>query len=146
MYLIAIEKIVQSLASNRKVERRSNNVYIALAAVPASMHLIVTEKIVQPMASNRNVKRGSCAKISCWTLSAIARLRNQPPTVTKKMAIQRPIFGSGLQEAPHLGDTGGNEPQRENSQLLNVFGVFHFDSPVDFAFPNRPLLGEGGLS
>lgn len=33
-----------------------------------------------------------------------------------------------LHEAPHVGDIGGNDPERESSQLFGVLGSYHFDS------------------
>lgn len=67
---------------------------------------------------------------------------NNPDTVTKKMVIQRRIAGFRPHEAWHVSDNAGkNNPKRGSSRVLGVLDFFyHFDSQVDFAPLNKPLL------
>lgn len=61
------------------------------------------------------------------------------------MASQRPIFGSRLHEALHLGGIGGNKPKRGECQLHVVLGFFYVDLREFFASPIQLLLGEGSI-
>lgn len=49
------------------------------------------------------------------------------------MAIQRMVADSKLHEAPHVGDTGENDPNRGSIQLLGVPGSRQLDLHVDVA-------------
>ena len=69
--------------------------------------------------------------------------KNQPKSVTKKIVIQRLIFGSRLHHAPHMGDMDESNHKRRNSQVIGVHGVFHFDLREDFSSSNRaPFVGR----
>lgn len=66
--------------------------------------------------------------------------KKQPKAVTKKMVIWHLLFGFGLHEAPHMGDTGENESKRWDPQLLVLPDFSHSDLRVNFAFPDQPLF------
>lgn len=56
------------------------------------------------------------------------------------------IAGSGLDDAPHMGDVGesypmGGSPMDGSSYFLGPRGFCHFDSLVDFASSNQPIFG-----
>lgn len=58
--------------------------------------------------------------------------QTSPKPVAKKMVTQLMIAGFRLHDAPHMCDSGENDPKRSSLQLLDMLGFYHFDSHVGF--------------
>lgn len=78
-------------------------------------------------------------------LSAIAPTHRPVQNCHEEYDILHLTLGFRLNGTPQMGDNGENESQRENSQLLVVFGLSHCDSCLGFASPNQLLLGGGAI-